>query len=337
MSRARVPPPERSQPPASVSNAIPAPAAFWQSFTVFRWSVERAVTQRWYLVGVTYVVLVLGTALLRDLAVGQEFSQNMWIYFRSGDFRYSSLYYVLVSRWREDAFVLGLFLIVALVDRWQRSIPQVFQFLERRCKLTTPQPDKEQAFKRALAAYQHALLHGKAPLLTRAVIISIVVFGTFIALLISFVNGDLLTLDQVAATANPIVVVIQGIGDLVVDVVTPLLFVWLLASFLWVIGATSLSFRRLVLRFSLHRQPAPADDNEGLALLKNFALTLALIALVAVVLLVGYDFWRGFSVWSLGASLLLLLCIVFLARTCFAPVYVLRQSMLKQRQGQRGQ
>jgi hypothetical protein len=155
--------------------------------------------------------------------------------------------------------------------------------------------------------------------------------GTCIVLSSAFARGDWLTLVQVVSTANPVVVLIQGLWYLVVDVVTPLYFVLLLVSFLWVIGATGLFLRRLVLRFSLHHRPAHAAGDESSAVLDYFALTLALVVLASVVLLGGYCLWRGFSVWSIGASLLLLALIFFLVRTCFAPVYALRQSILKER------
>jgi hypothetical protein len=329
MGQANVPPAEQSHSATATSTTDRVPKGFWDSFTVFRWSYERSVTQRWYLVGLIYLILVLGTAFLRDLAVGKEFSQDPWIFFKGDNFRYATLHYELVSRWGDQAIVLGLLLTVGLVDRWQRSIPPVFQYLERRHELITPQPEAARAFQSALAGYQDTLLHGKGAILTRPVITGIVAVGAGMALLISFANTTLFTLAQVAATASPLVVLIQGIGKLVVEVVTPLLFLSLLVSFLWIMGATGLALRRLIYRFSLHHRLAPATSDDGSAMLGHFARTLALVVLASVVLLGGSCLWYGFSIWSVGAGLLLLLLILFLTRTCFAPVYAVRQRMLK--------
>src|SRR5438876_5772293 len=78
---------------------------------------------------------------------------------------------------------------------------------------------------------------------------------------------------------------------------------------LWILTITGSYLSRLTSRFGLLIQPGHADHCCGLKFLGDFTLKMALIMLMTSILLAFYSTAQGFSFWSIGSSLGLLVFI----------------------------
>ncbi len=306
---------------------------FWHSFTVFLWPFEAFCVRYWYILGLVYFAIELLAVFVWDLSRGAKYWHDIWAYFRNEHFQFSDLHYVFFSSsfWIYNAVMAGLFLALGLANHWQGRIPEFFQTLEQKGQLTDPHFEKEKAYQNYLSEYRRALLYGKGGVLTRPVVIAVVVFGSFIVVITNFVSGNIPDLRQTASSWNVVAVITQGLWDFETNVFNPLFMMYLITSFIWIMGATGLYIRQFLRRFPLQVQLAHPDHCGGFKFLGNFALNTALVILMVATLLAIYTIWRGYSFFSVGASIVVLFLIVISYIAFFVPVLAIHRKMLTER------
>lgn len=306
---------------------------FWHSFTVFLWPLEAFCLRYWYIFGLVYFAIWFASTFVWDLIAGIKFRHDIWAFFRDGNFQFSGIHYIFFtpSQWVFTAIIAGLFLALGLANHWQQSIPEFFQTLEQRGQLTDPQFSEKKAYQMYLAEYRQALLYGRGGVLTRPVVMTAVVLGGLIVLIVILATGDIPYLVQVASYWNIVVVVTQGLWRFEEDFFSPSLIAYFVISFIWIMGATGLYIRQFLRRFPLQVQLGHPDRCGGFKFLGNFALNTALLILMVATLFAIYIIWRGYSFYSVGASLVVLFLIVISYLAFFVPVLAIHRKMLLER------
>jgi hypothetical protein len=318
--------------------------AFWKTFHVFSSPFEEFCFRRWYiLLGAFFGSLLLSNVII-DLDTGLLFQHNVWFYFTHfpsyycgenyppGQLCYSTAYFL--TDWWYNLFVIGVFLVFPVFYNWQKSIPDFFQTLQQKHILHNSHQESlslSKDYQGFLNEYQGALLHGKKHNMRLLVTVGIMSVEV-IALALWWILGNVQNLSDKATDYNNLLIVIMfGIQNVVRETMYTLLIVYLIVQLLWILTITGSYLSRLTSRFGLLIQPGHADGCGGLKFLGDFALKMALIMLMMSILLAFYSTAKGFSFWSIGSSLGLLVFITLAYFVFFAPLIYIHQKMLEKR------
>jgi hypothetical protein len=322
--------------------------AFWKTFHVFSSPFEEFCFRRWYvLLGVFFSSLLLSNVII-DLNAGLLFQHNMWFYFTNYpsftnhpsfncDESYPPQLCYFTARfltsWGYNLFVIGMFLVLLVFYNWQKSIPDFFQALQQKRILYDSHresPGVSKDYQKFLDEYQSALLHGKKYNMRLLVTVGIMIVEV-IALALWWILFNIQDLSYIVTHYNLLIAVMFGIQNVVRETIYTLLMVYLIVQALWILTTTGSYLSRLTSQFGLLIQPGNADHCGGLKFLGDFALKMALVMLMTSILLAFYSTAQGFSFWSIGSSLGLIVFITLAYFVFFAPLMNIHQKMLEKR------
>ena len=322
--------------------------SFWTSFHVFSCQFEKWCVRHWHWLLCLFFGTLLCTYIFIDVAVS-IYSINHHLYYNVYQWSYGDLWrYVFSSKsytgkfllsWWYNLFVIGMFLVLPIFYAWQDSIPSIFQILQQKYIIFGSQGSttSREEFQQFLDQYQYELLHGRKRLLwgkllvTRAFVTWGVMLVTIVILLSWWIWGNSQALGDDATQYNIFVAALFGLINVVRETLYILLLVYLAVQILWILTVTGIYLAKLTGHFELLVQPAHIDHCGGLKFLGDFSLHMALLILMVSVLLAFYSTSEGFSFWSVGTSIILVLVLLLAYFVFFMPLKEIHQQMLKAR------
>ncbi|HEY1350232.1 MAG TPA: hypothetical protein VGF67_11455 [Ktedonobacteraceae bacterium] len=302
--------PLHKQQSAVVPQVVPvAVPSFWETFRLFPSAFDASGFTYWYIYvsGLTlFALFPLFLHLLTRSSPGeiQFYTDN-------------KLIIVLIS--------LTMIIVVTTYNYWKNRLPQMFQELEARerlsCKDTQTGADFAREFQAFLEEYQAALLHRRRYILIVGFVL------TCIGLFVSLIYGYL------SAPASPLLLAILPV---------PFFLGYFLGASAWTLYVTGDYLRQLPQRFEIEVEPWHPDGCGGLRIMGNFCLRMALPILTGVMFFglygIGTFFLPGLlspeqQVIQISANVgLLIIDIPLAALAFFRPLLGIHAEMVRKKQ-----
>ena len=295
-------------------------ADFWASFRFFSASFDDYCFNHWYLIPITYYLVILPFDIIYDIRA------STFNFFLSSN----SLTRFQLTDWILLLLIATLAFTVLAFNRWRLTIPTTFQILLTKGRIRSFHRDSDTSreYQQLLHDYQRAL-RSKRRYLVSAVSILIAWFLYFL------VSSRYAPSTVIGAKNDPFFSFIRWFFWIVYPGIICGYFFGVAA---WAIAVTGFYIKNLTKRFQLAIQPSHPDNCGGLKMLGDFCFGMVLPILIGATLLGVYgiggiiypDLTRRLTIIPIAANISLFVFVLPLAAIAFfVPLWNIHREMVR--------